>query len=192
MSNDKKKKKRGKQPVVKPKAAPPDEIEVLEPSAEVQELLHLVTRAFSGDSIDVEQAQAAVLEVLDKYDIKIHTFLIAMARAKFDRIDRTLRFLDKVESRLFTETRLNNATTFELLQMYRIAQSSMIESLGYVERTLKLREQLDPASAARIFTDAISQSADLAGIELLTPAQRDKARVTLDRLLGSGEKADEE
>lgn len=180
---EKRKRKRGKQP---PPASVVGEVELLKAPEEVQELLQLLTKAFSGDPVDIESAHAAVLEVLDKYDIKVHTFLIAVARAKFERITRTLNFLDKIENRLFTEVRMENATTFELLQMEKVAQSNMIESLGFIERVLKLREQMDPASAARVFTDALSQSADFAEVELLTPAQRDKARTALSRLLGDG------
>jgi len=142
-------------------------------------------------NISLDEAKQALEKVLDNYENKLGVGLVAVARAKMDRVVRIARFLDCVESELFKEERVKVASTNELLGMIETGQKVGKQDLEFIERILELRMkgELRAAELAVLQRDITSTpgTIEVGGkTVIVSPESRDRIRKILDRLMLDG------
>ena len=100
-----------------------------------------------------------------------------------------MNFISNAEEAMFTESRLENASTKELTRMYALAQAHMLSSLDNVKKVADMRlDAMRAAGGAEGVAKMFGTGSDeelnaLAGIPALDAPGRDKVRKLISGLV---------
>lgn len=112
-----------------PKNNIPAESDPLEVSKQkiMDQLAMLTSMIANSDELD-EEVEGEINKVMSNYQVQFKQFIVAMARSKITGIANLMQALENVETELYSETRIKNARTFELVKI-RAAASQSLKSI---------------------------------------------------------------
>ena len=154
------------------------------------EILSMLKDAILNKEYDKEAVSVALRQLLQNYEAKSRVFLIAAANAELPRVIKLLSFLNSCEDEMFTDHRVKNASTRELIKLYALAQSTLVTGLDNVKKVADMRIEIMRASGGSDGLDSMfsGESNDmnaLSDLPGLDARSRDKVRKVINGLMDS-------
>ncbi|OHD27868.1 MAG: hypothetical protein A2Y38_21595 [Spirochaetes bacterium GWB1_59_5] len=143
---------------------------------------------------DLESAKAAIDDVLDSYENRLRVGLVGVARARFERVVRMSRFVQKVEGEIQRPERLGAMKDTDVIRLLEVCQKTMVSDLAFIDQVVEMRLRLlDTESLVRA-RQQISDAGDVLEIGgqmiRLSPESRDRLRSLVDRLTSDARRPD--
>lgn len=145
-------------------------------------VLKIVSEYISGKEVDYEAARDAVNQTFQHHDQQLRVFLVAVAKAKLNRILKCMEFVETVEDRLFRPSRLEDATTAQLVKLYAFTQGSINADLDFINKITSMNLEIQKLMGSFGKEDQ-RITKELEGISEFSPESRNRMREALGRCL---------
>lgn len=91
-----------------------------------------------NSNVQANEVADQINKILIDHKTQFEIFLVALCRSRLTRMTRLLKFLEMAEDEIFTEDRLADASTSEILRMISTTNNQVKQIMEFVKNTIDL------------------------------------------------------